>query len=62
HRLHTAGTAMVPAYGADPRLPSAKGQTPLQMAERYGHKPATRLLQRFLAPTPPRTPESADAR
>jgi ankyrin repeat protein len=48
--LHTAGTAIVLAYGADPRLPSAIGRTPLQLAERYGHEPAKRLLQRFLTP------------
>ncbi|MFJ3213121.1 ankyrin repeat domain-containing protein [Streptomyces flaveolus] len=50
HRLHTAGTAIVLAYGADPRLPSASGRTPLQIAESYDHEPAKRLLQRFLAP------------
>ncbi|MFD4350721.1 ankyrin repeat domain-containing protein [Streptomyces coelicoflavus] len=50
HPLHTAGTAIVLAYGADLRLPSASGRTALQIAEYYGHELATRLLQRFLAP------------
>ncbi|WP_343234771.1 ankyrin repeat domain-containing protein [Streptomyces sp. E5N91] len=50
HPLHAAGTAIVLAYGDDPRLPSASGETPLQIAEYYGHEPAQRLLQRFLAP------------
>ncbi|MFF9457270.1 ankyrin repeat domain-containing protein [Streptomyces flaveolus] len=48
--LHTACTAIVLAYGADPRLPTASGETPLQLAESYDHGPAKRLLQRFLAP------------
>ncbi|MGV9292361.1 ankyrin repeat domain-containing protein [Streptomyces sp. NPDC003719] len=55
HPLHTASTAIVLAYGADPHLPTASGKTPLQLAEYYGHEPATRLLQRFL--TPAETPE-----
>ncbi|MFJ8150335.1 ankyrin repeat domain-containing protein [Streptomyces sp. NPDC096048] len=50
HPLHTAGTAIVLTYGADPRLPSASGETPLQCAKDYDHEPATRLLERFLAP------------
>ncbi|MGV9547913.1 ankyrin repeat domain-containing protein [Streptomyces ardesiacus] len=50
HPLHTACTAIVLAYGADPRRPSASGRTPLQIAESYDHEPAKRLLQRFLAP------------
>ncbi|MFJ3658788.1 ankyrin repeat domain-containing protein [Streptomyces nigra] len=58
--LHTASTAIVLAYGADPRLPSASGRTPLQIAECYGHELATRLLQRFLAPE--EVPESARGR
>ncbi|WP_318023172.1 ankyrin repeat domain-containing protein [Streptomyces sp. ICN988] len=57
HPLHTASTAIVLAYGADPHLPTASGETPLQLAESYDHGPAKRLLQRFLAPaeTPQRT-------
>ncbi|MEU6104470.1 ankyrin repeat domain-containing protein [Streptomyces flaveolus] len=50
HPLHTASTAIVLAYGADPHWPSASGRTPLQIAESYDHEPAKRLLQRFLAP------------
>ncbi|MFD5451366.1 ankyrin repeat domain-containing protein [Streptomyces sp. NPDC003470] len=57
HFLHTAGTAILLAYGADPHLPSASGETPLQFAESYDHEPAKRLLQRFLAPE--ETPERA---
>jgi ankyrin repeat protein len=57
HPLHTAGTAIVLAYSADPRLPSAGGETPLQFAESYDHEPAKRLLQRFLAPA--QAPERA---
>jgi ankyrin repeat protein len=47
--LNTAATAILLAYGADPRLPAADGETPLQIAEHYNHEPAMRLLQRFLA-------------
>ncbi|KPI22235.1 Ankyrin [Actinobacteria bacterium OV320] len=47
HPLNTATTAIVLAYGADPRLPGEYG-TPLQTAESYNHEPAERLLQRFL--------------
>ncbi|MEU3735302.1 ankyrin repeat domain-containing protein [Streptomyces sp. NPDC033538] len=50
HPLRTASTAIVLAHGADPRLPSASGETPLQFAESYDHEPAKRLLQRFLLP------------
>ncbi|MFF4234119.1 ankyrin repeat domain-containing protein [Streptomyces sp. NPDC001820] len=49
HPLNTAATAILLAYGADPRLPAADGETPLQIAEHYNHEPAKRLLQRFLA-------------
>ncbi|MEV5645606.1 ankyrin repeat domain-containing protein [Streptomyces flaveolus] len=59
HPLHTAGTAILLAYGADPRLPAADGETPLQIAEYYHHEPAQRLLQRFLALTPAGPPGSA---
>jgi ankyrin repeat protein len=50
HLLHTAGTAIVLGYGADPRRPSSSGETPLHFAESYDHQQAKRLLQRFLAP------------
>jgi hypothetical protein len=56
HPLHTAGTAIVLTYGANPHLPSASGRTPLQIAESYHHEPAQRLLQRFLALTPAKSP------
>ncbi|MCF2125569.1 ankyrin repeat domain-containing protein [Strepomyces sp. STD 3.1] len=46
--LNTAATAILLAYGADPALPAADGETPLQMAERYEHGPARDLLRRFL--------------
>jgi ankyrin repeat protein len=49
HPLHTATTAMLLAYGADPRLPASDGETPLQVAEYYNHEPAKRLLEQFLA-------------
>ncbi|MFJ6074020.1 ankyrin repeat domain-containing protein [Streptomyces sp. NPDC093065] len=57
--LHTASTAILLACGADPRLPAIDGETTLQIAEYYHHEPAQRLLQRFLALTPARSPESA---
>ncbi|MFE2738999.1 ankyrin repeat domain-containing protein [Streptomyces sp. NPDC059349] len=49
HLLNTAATAILLAYGADPRLPATDGEPPLQIAEHYNHEPAMRLLQRFLA-------------
>ncbi|MFJ1975235.1 ankyrin repeat domain-containing protein [Streptomyces sp. NPDC087903] len=49
HPLNTAATAILLAYGADPRLPTADGETPLQVAHSYGHEPAQRLLERFLS-------------
>ncbi|MGM9383143.1 ankyrin repeat domain-containing protein [Streptomyces antibioticus] len=49
HPLNTAATAILLAYGADPRLPAADGETPLQVAHRYDHEPARRLLERFLS-------------
>lgn len=48
HPLNTATTAIVLAYGADPRLPAKDGETPLHTAQLYNHEPAERLLQRFL--------------
>ncbi|MFD5309014.1 ankyrin repeat domain-containing protein [Streptomyces sp. WAC8370] len=59
HPLHTATTAIVLAYGADPRLPAADGETPLQIAEYYHYEPAQRLLQHFLSLTPAKSPGSA---
>ncbi|MFD3622268.1 ankyrin repeat domain-containing protein [Streptomyces sp. NPDC058676] len=56
HSLNTAATAILLAYGADPRLPGSDGETPLQIAHSYDHEPAKRLLQRYLTtgqkPTP----------
>ncbi|MFF8597043.1 HD domain-containing protein [Streptomyces sp. NPDC015220] len=46
--LMVATTAVLLAYGADPELPDATGETPLQAAERYDHAPAIRLLRRHL--------------
>ncbi|MDX3322439.1 ankyrin repeat domain-containing protein [Streptomyces sp. ME03-5684b] len=57
--LNTASTAILLAYGADPRLPAIDGETPLQIADYYHHEPAQRLLQRFLALTPAKSPGSA---
>ena len=48
HPLNTAATAILLAYGADPRLPASDGETPLQIAHSYDHEPAKRLLQRYL--------------
>ncbi|MEV6809774.1 ankyrin repeat domain-containing protein [Streptomyces sp. NPDC051132] len=62
HPLHTATTAILLAYGADPRLPAVDGETPLQIAEYYHHEPAQRLLQRFHALTPPEDPGTGSAR
>ncbi|MET7407839.1 HDIG domain-containing metalloprotein [Streptomyces parvulus] len=44
--LPVATTAVLLAYGADPDLPDATGETPLQVAQRYNHAPAIRLLRR----------------
>ncbi|WP_406173214.1 ankyrin repeat domain-containing protein [Streptomyces canus] len=48
HPLNAAATAILLAYGADPRLPGPDGETPLQIAHSYDHEPAKRLLQRCL--------------
>ncbi|MET9135154.1 ankyrin repeat domain-containing protein [Streptomyces antibioticus] len=50
HPLNPAATAILLAYGADPRLPAEGGQTPRQIAVSYDHEPAERLLRRFLTP------------
>ncbi|WUP22389.1 ankyrin repeat domain-containing protein (plasmid) [Streptomyces sp. NBC_00271] len=64
HPLNTAATAILLAYGADPRLPAADGETPLQIAQHYNHKPAERLLQRYLTPSneEPQAPGEDDDR
>jgi ankyrin repeat protein len=49
HPLNTAATSILLAYGADPRLPAADGDTPLQVAQHYNHELAERLLRRYLA-------------
>ncbi|QFX85947.1 ankyrin repeat domain-containing protein [Streptomyces sp. SYP-A7193] len=59
--LNTASTAILLAYGADPRLPAIDGETPLQIAEYYHHEPAKRLLQRSFSLTPARSAGSARA-
>ncbi|WP_101255822.1 hypothetical protein [Streptomyces barkulensis] len=41
--VHT--TAVLLAFGADPRLPDPDGRTPVELAARYDHRPALRLLQ-----------------
>ncbi|MGW0771952.1 hypothetical protein [Streptomyces sp. NPDC002676] len=46
--LTVATTAVLLAYGADPELPDATGETPLQVAHSYDHAPAIRLLRRHL--------------
>jgi ankyrin repeat protein len=52
YRLHAALTAIVLAYGADPNLISRHNQTPLDVAEEYGHEPARKLLLRYLRAAP----------
>ncbi|QQM46332.1 ankyrin repeat domain-containing protein [Streptomyces liliifuscus] len=41
--VHT--TAVLLAFGADPELADPDGHTPMDMANRYGHDLAVRLLQ-----------------
>ncbi|MFD7756930.1 MULTISPECIES: ankyrin repeat domain-containing protein [unclassified Streptomyces] len=45
--VHT--TAVLLAYGADPKLADPQGNTPMSIAEEYGHELAIRLLRRYLA-------------
>ncbi|MFJ3718058.1 ankyrin repeat domain-containing protein [Streptomyces sp. NPDC090057] len=45
--VHT--TAVLLAFGADPRLPDPGGRTPLDMAVHYGHDSAVRLLRRHIS-------------
>jgi putative nucleotidyltransferase with HDIG domain len=47
--LTVATTAVLLAYGADPALRDASGETPLEVAERYDHTLAIRLLRRHLS-------------
>ncbi|MDT0546974.1 MULTISPECIES: ankyrin repeat domain-containing protein [Streptomyces] len=49
YRLHSALTAIVLAYGADPALASPNGKTPMEMAQMYDHEPAIRLLGKYLS-------------
>ncbi|MFI2645777.1 ankyrin repeat domain-containing protein [Streptomyces sp. NPDC018610] len=46
--LNATAAAILLAYGANPELPTADGETPLRMARYYEHEPAQRLIQRFL--------------
>ena len=48
YRLHSAVTAIVLAYGADPSMASYGGKTPMEIAEQYDHEPAIRLLRNCL--------------
>ncbi|MFD8421015.1 ankyrin repeat domain-containing protein [Streptomyces sp. NPDC059466] len=57
HPLNTAATAILLAYGADPRLPTEDGRPPLQVAQDYDHVLAERLLQRLLTSDPEPGPE-----
>ncbi|MFJ2240998.1 ankyrin repeat domain-containing protein [Streptomyces sp. NPDC087859] len=50
HPWNTAATAILLAYGADPQLPADDRETPLQVAEHYGHAMAQELLKRFIPP------------
>ncbi|WP_343238010.1 HDIG domain-containing metalloprotein [Streptomyces sp. SID2999] len=47
--LTVATTAVLLAYGADPALRDASGETPLEVAKRYDHVLAMRLLRRHLS-------------
>ncbi|MER7679105.1 hypothetical protein [Streptomyces sp. NPDC096934] len=47
--LTVATTAVLLAYGADPALPDAFGETPLEVAKQYDHVLAMRLLRRHLS-------------
>lgn len=41
--VHT--TAVLLAFGADPELAGPDGDSPMDLATRYGHDPAVRLLR-----------------
>ncbi|MGW2082359.1 ankyrin repeat domain-containing protein [Streptomyces sp. NPDC001939] len=47
---NTAATAILLAYGADPQMPADDGESPMQVAEHYGHGMAQALLKRFVSP------------
>ncbi|MBL1083633.1 ankyrin repeat domain-containing protein [Streptomyces actinomycinicus] len=44
--VHT--TAVLLAFGADPKLPDPDGQTPMDLALHYGHDLAVKLLRRHI--------------
>ncbi|QFQ94983.1 ankyrin repeat domain-containing protein [Streptomyces phaeolivaceus] len=41
-------TAVLLAFGADPRLPGPSGETPMDIALHYGHDLAVNLLRRHI--------------
>lgn len=45
--LNAASTAILLAYGADPRLSGPSGVTPMKMAQKFDHSLALRLLRRY---------------
>ncbi|MFE9497100.1 ankyrin repeat domain-containing protein [Streptomyces collinus] len=45
--VHT--TAILLAFGADPELRDPAGNTPMDMAEKYDHQPAIKLLTQHIA-------------
>ncbi|WP_191871661.1 ankyrin repeat domain-containing protein [Streptomyces filipinensis] len=45
--VHT--TAVLLAFGADPELADPEGRTPMDMANRYGHDLAVKLLQAHIS-------------
>ncbi|MEU0804174.1 ankyrin repeat domain-containing protein [Streptomyces sp. NPDC005970] len=46
--VHT--TAILLAFGADPELHDPYGDTPMDVAERYDHQPAIKLLSEHINP------------
>ncbi len=47
--MDAAGTAVLPAYGADPEQPSRDGLTPYRLAFQSHHEMAVRLLEAHTA-------------
>ncbi|WP_370112939.1 ankyrin repeat domain-containing protein [Streptacidiphilus sp. MAP12-33] len=47
--LNVHSTAVLLAFGADPVLPDPDGDTPMDMARRYGHDLAIRLLEAHIS-------------